>query len=257
MGQSTTIVRYLFFGFNLIFWILGLVVLAIGIYSRVENDTWKDLINTNSMFQAANLLIAAGIFVSVIGFLGCFGAIKKNQWCLFGYTVLVVVIFILEVAGGAYAYSNRKQVQEKLTKGVQGGVLVTYGRNDTVSIGISHAVDWFQQNVKCCGAAGPTDWVQSYWHSNVSADGIQVPKSCCVKPSGDCNVGISADSNSTAIFNRGCVQVGKEFAKKNLWMVGGAGVGIAVIEVLGVVFALLLCRAYQMDERGDLVPTST
>jgi len=251
MGLSTSIVRYLFFAFNFVFWILGLVVLSIGIYSRAENDTWSNLIKTNSLAQGANLLIAAGVFVAFIGGLGCFGAIKKNQHCLLGYMGAVVIIFILEIAGGAYAYSNREVVQEKLTAGVKDGIQAIYGKKTKVGLGITKSVDWFQQRVKCCGAAGPTDWPKSFWFENVTTDAtVQVPKSCCVDIADDCNVGVSADSKSEKIFNRGCVEAGKEFAKKNLWLVGGAGVGIAIVELLGVAFAILLYRAHSGDDKG-------
>ena len=36
-----------------------------------------DLINLDTIFETANLLIAAGVIVAIIGFLGCCGAIKK------------------------------------------------------------------------------------------------------------------------------------------------------------------------------------
>ena len=41
MGCATSFVRGLFFAFNFVFWVLGLVVLGIGIYSRIETDTWR------------------------------------------------------------------------------------------------------------------------------------------------------------------------------------------------------------------------
>merc|ERR1711959_389276 len=97
MGCATNVVRGLFFVFNFVFWVLGIVVLGIGIYSRIETDTWKDLINSETIFETANLLISAGVIVAVIGFLGCCGAIKKWQWMLVVYSVLVLVIFTLEI----------------------------------------------------------------------------------------------------------------------------------------------------------------
>ena len=32
--------------------------------------------------KAANILIAAGVLVLIIGFIGCCGALKENKWLL-------------------------------------------------------------------------------------------------------------------------------------------------------------------------------
>eukprot|EP00493_Phyllostaurus_siculus_P004735 UN04756 len=118
-GACTKIVRIIFFAFNLIFWILGLVVLGVGIYSRVENDSWSKLLDSKTFLSAANLLIAAGALVALIGFFGCLGAFKKLKCVLGIYCGLVLLIFILEIAGGAYAYSNSDVVERQLTTKVK------------------------------------------------------------------------------------------------------------------------------------------
>lgn len=245
MGCATNIVKYLFFVFNLLFWILGIVVIAIGIYSRVENDTWKDLIDSNTILEAANLLIAAGIIVAVIGFLGCCGAIKKFQWMLVSYAILVILIFILQIAAGIYAYTKRDTIQKSLTTKLTKGVQINYGKTDTASKGLTKAINWFQENIKCCGAGGPRDWESSAWRAG--RNDTTVPSSCCKKSACAQDVVYS----STDIYQSGCVAEGKVFAKKNLWLLGGIGVGVAVAELLGIVFALWLCKTYRDDAKGE------
>ena len=94
------IIQYIFFAFNLLIWILGIVVLGVGIWSHGEAGTWKSLIDLDSVGQAANLLIAAGVIVALLGFLGCWGAIKKVRPLLIVYSVIVILVFILEIAAG-------------------------------------------------------------------------------------------------------------------------------------------------------------
>ena len=48
-----------------------------GIYSRVKAGDWSDLIKDVNVVDAANLLIASGAFVMMIGFVGCCGAVKQ------------------------------------------------------------------------------------------------------------------------------------------------------------------------------------
>jgi len=247
MGCGTNVARGLFFFFNFIFWILGIVVLGIGIYSRIETDTWKTLINSETIFETANLLIAAGVIVAIIGFLGCCGAIKKWQWMLVVYSVLVLVIFAMEIVAGAYAYAKREKVEQKLTEGIKKAVQTNYGEDGTASDGMTKAIDWFQENVKCCGSNGPNDWKNSEWYLKRQANNTAiVPLTCCKVQSTGCNVPPAA--NNETIYLAGCVEEGRKFAKDNLWLIGGVGVGIAVIELMGIVFALCLCCAFKKED---------
>jgi len=49
----------------------------VGVYSRVKAGDWSDLIKDVNIVDAANLLIASGAFVMIIGFVGCCGAVKQ------------------------------------------------------------------------------------------------------------------------------------------------------------------------------------
>jgi len=246
MGLScgTKCVQYLFFAFNFIFFVLGIAVLGVGIYSRVENDSWKDLIDASTLMQAANLLIAAGTIVAILGFLGCCGACKRWNWMLIGYAIFVILIFILEIAGGIYAYTKRDTLQASLEKHLKTGVNDNYGQSDTASVAMTKAIDYFQQKVKCCGITAPGDWGKSKWNAGKTTK--HVPDSCCKTKADKCGE-VSAYNNAN-IYQEGCVAQGKNFVKDNLWLIGGVGVGIAVVELLGVVFSLCLCKAYRKDE---------
>jgi len=252
MGCGTTIVRYLFFAFNLIFWILGIVVFAIGIYSRVENDSWKDLLDTDTLFAAANLLIAAGVIVAIIGFFGCCGALKKTQWMLGVYCAMVILIFILEVAAGGYAYQNREKVESQLTKGLTEAVETNYGVTDnTGAKGFTIAVDWFQENVKCCGVNASSDWAGAKWYTNNNyTTQKNVPDSCCKTQTKGCGLNLPSYTDAK-IYTAGCVPAGKTFAKDNLYLVGGVGVGIAIVELLAIVFGICLICSFKNEEKGE------
>jgi len=251
MGCATSTAKYLFFAFNFIFFVLGIATLGVGIYSRVENDSWSDLIDSSSLFSAANLLIAGGVIVAIIGFLGCCGAIKEVRILLIIYSVVVILIFILEIAGGAYAYTKRDEVEEKLKEGLTEAVTSEYGKNDTASEGMTKAIDWFQENVKCCGINEPKEWQTSAWASpNINE--VKAPDSCCTDISDGCGRDITTYS-STKIHQKGCVEAGKTFVKDNLYLVGGVGVGIAVVQLLSIVFAVCLICAFKNAEKNGTV----
>lgn len=247
---GTSCVRYLFFAVNLIFWILGIVLLAIGIHSRVETGGWKSLLKTSVFLSAANLLIAAGVIVLVIGFLGCCGAIKKWTPLLMGYSALVILIFILEIAGGAYAYANRNEVEADLKKEMTTGISSEYGKTTLAAKGLAKAVDYFQKKVKCCGATNSTEWKASYWYkTKANSTGPLVPESCCKTPKKGCNTGL-ANYNSDKIYTKGCVSEGKQYIKDNLWLIGGVGVGIGVVQLLSIIAAIGLICSFKNEDKG-------
>lgn len=259
-GACTKIVRFIFFAFNFIFWVLGIVVLGVGIYSRVENDSWKELIDANTFFAAANLLIAAGTIVAFIGFFGCLGAFKKLKILLGIYCGLVILIFILEIAGGAYAYAKREVVETQLAKGVEKSVSKSYGdASNTAGKGFTKVIDWFQQEVKCCGSEGPADWQKSTWYSTkftkeankalVANKAKNVPDTCCKEKKKDCGLNL-ASWKDKKIYTQGCIAGGKQYAKDNLYLIGGVGVGIAVVELLAIAFAIGLIVAFKKEEKA-------
>lgn len=253
---ATNVARTLFFAFNFIFWILGIVVVAIGIYSRVEfkHESLDGLLDKSVITGAANLLIASGIIAAVVGFFGCCGAMKQVKWMLMVYCGLIALIFILEIAGGVYAYTNRDEVETKMEKKVSETVLISYGEPGEAGNATVKAVDWFQQKMKCCGVNAPSDWIESMWfknyttvttfiltvnNTNITVKHSKVPDSCCKNESVGCGSKGVSDPN---MFSKGCVEKGKAFVKDNVYLVGGVGVGIAVVQLLAIVFgACLIC----------------
>lgn len=240
------IVQYVFFAFNLLIWILGIVVLGVGISSHAKVGTWKSLIDLGgSISRAANLLIAAGVIVALLGFLGCWGAIKKIRPLLVVYSVLVLLIVILEIAAGAYAYNKREKVEAKVADAVKKGIDENYARGDSASLLITKAIDLIQAKIKCCGADGPDDYQDSYWAQNNSTGNATVPMSCCKEQVNGCNINVEA--NSTTIYNKGCISQGKVWAEKNMMYLVDVGIGIAIVELAGIVCAVCLWWSFKND----------
>jgi len=89
--------RILMFVFNFIFFVLGLLLLGLGAYSRVQAKDYDSVLGDDgTVASAGNLLIAAGVLVAIIGFVGCCGAWKKTTVLLGIFAALVILIFIVE-----------------------------------------------------------------------------------------------------------------------------------------------------------------
>ena len=99
-------------------------------------------------------------------------------------------------------------------------------------------MDWFQQNMHCCGINGPTDW-----HRSNSTE-HHIPKSCCIDQTKSCRDNLAVLEN---VYTDGCVAAGEKFLDAHIAQVAGVGVGIAVVQLLVFIAACCLCRAVGDD----------
>jgi len=65
---------------------------------------------TTRKVASASLLIAAGVIVAIISFLGSLGAYKEIRCMLLTFFVILFFIFLLMLIGGILGYVFRNQV---------------------------------------------------------------------------------------------------------------------------------------------------
>ena len=70
--------------------VLGLVLFVVGIVVLIEGENWNDIID-NKTVPVSVLLIVVGLVIAIVGFLGCFGAMKQN-------TSMLLIVSILHLA---------------------------------------------------------------------------------------------------------------------------------------------------------------
>jgi len=144
--------KYIFFFFTFVLWIIGLAALIIGIWAVVD-DKFTDFVklkipdlNANDLKKAATLLIVVGVGIMIIGFLGCCGAMKENQCFLGLFFILLFLIFCLMIGGAVLAYGYKDVLEDLVRKGlVQMKEHYNDAKNPT-----KDALDLIQQNYKCC-----------------------------------------------------------------------------------------------------------
>ena len=56
--------------------------MAVGIFARVSASNYSALMDEGGFKTAANILIAAGALVMIIGAIGCCGVMKEKKWLL-------------------------------------------------------------------------------------------------------------------------------------------------------------------------------
>uniref|UniRef100_A0A8K9WPD0 Tetraspanin n=1 Tax=Oncorhynchus mykiss TaxID=8022 RepID=A0A8K9WPD0_ONCMY len=121
-------VKYLLFIFNFIFWLMGSLVLAVGLWLRFDPETVA-LLNgdgaPDTFFYGVYILIIAGSLVMLVGFFGCCGAIRESQCLLGSFFACLLIIFGAEVAAGVFGFLNK----DKIIEDVQNYYIKSYNDN--------------------------------------------------------------------------------------------------------------------------------
>ncbi|KAE8626406.1 hypothetical protein XENTR_v10006618 [Xenopus tropicalis] len=220
-------VKFLMFFFNFVFWVCGIALIAIGIYVQIQlNHT---LIMKNATSSGAPIvIIVVGVVIFLIAFFGCCGALKENYCMVTTFAVVLVLIFLVEIAAAIAAYVYKDKLRTAFEDSFKNG-MVHY--NDTKDI--ADSIDLLQKEFQCCGAINSTDWRQYAPFTGTNT----VPDSCCKNITAGCGKGPIANINS-----EGCATGIDQWVKKNVGIVAGVALGIALFEILGIVFACCLMK---------------
>ena len=108
------------------FQVIGCVVLGLGIYALVDGASLVSLVdqsgvggdvNITAFTSAAYIFIVVAVFVVILTFFGCCGAIKESKCMLGTYFTLILVMFVVMIAGAVLGYStSMDKLQDALEK---------------------------------------------------------------------------------------------------------------------------------------------
>uniref|UniRef100_A0A3P8ZEZ2 Tetraspanin n=1 Tax=Esox lucius TaxID=8010 RepID=A0A3P8ZEZ2_ESOLU len=216
-------IKYLLFSFNLLFWISGIIILGIAIYLKVSSKTWF-----MGAIPGVNLLIAVGVIIMVLGFLGCCGAIRENRIMLMLFFILLLLIFILLLTAGILGAVGVRKVEKSIRNLIESSPPLW---NQTLLF--QTGVQFFEEQAKCCGLTnGPSDW------------GSTFPTSCwCDNKTEACQL-----TNGRPVYARPCVKVLTSFIVKGALIILGVAFGIAVLLIFGMAFSMTLyCQLVKTD----------
>lgn len=217
-------IKYLLFIFNLLFWLSGCIILGVGIYLKVNKDGNSI---TGEALPGIDLLIAIGVIIMVLGFLGCCGAIRENRCMLLLFFISLLIIFILLLAAGILGAVDENKM-EKFVKDRVHDLLPLSNQPDNVI----KDLEKLQTELKCCGLVkGSSDWTR-------------VPDSCRCN-STDVAPGCEAPSR---IFSTVCTTRITELLKQNMKVVLGIAFAIAILLIFGMAFSMILyCQIGKKD----------
>ncbi|KAI8822880.1 Tetraspanin family-domain-containing protein [Fimicolochytrium jonesii] len=197
---------------NFLSLLAGLILIGAGSYLLTSSGPVAgDLLNLGRTVASAG--IAIGVIVTIVSFLGCFGAANEKGMLLKTYFALLILLVILEISVGIAAYTKRNEIDS----GIEGAWTTAYATNST---GAHSALVSVEMTFSCCGLRDVTD--------------MAVPGNC----------------EELFAYTRSCSEAVKGSLEGSLGAIGGAGVVIGVIELVGLAFSAILFRKIAQREQA-------
>lgn len=242
--------KYFLFLFNLLFFIFGAVIMGFGLWVMLDNQSFIMVLHESSttLKVGAYILIGIGSLTMVMGFLGCIGAIYEIR-CLLGlYFTCLLLILIAQVTAAVLIYFQRDLLRQEMST-IVNKILVNYtGHNKTSE----HAWDYLQRTMKCCGWTGFSNWTENVLIKNQNNSQNLYPCSCrneSISGTDMKETGLCLHSSSDwPVFTTGCVSSVEDWLMRNCGVILGVCVGIAVIELLGMILSMCLCKSVQQED---------
>jgi len=218
LGGCLTCVKYLMFIFNFIFWLIGCILLSLGIWVLVDNKTFETTQVADFAEIGPYILIAVGSVILIVGFLGCCGSIRESPCMLATFFVFLFIIFAILAACGIFLIIKRKDIGKDI-----------YDQYKTSAQNYNEAarkayVDAVHTAYECCGYSSGTSDFDSY---------DPKPPGCPKKGGGQVNQICTSEHFDAKL----------ETIQQHALIIGLCCIAVGIVLILGMIFSMLLCCA--------------
>ncbi|XP_020559940.1 tetraspanin-33 isoform X2 [Oryzias latipes] len=214
-------IRYFLFFFSFLFWVFSLLIVAIGVYAKVQKAT--ETVRDRFLVDPAVILIVVGVVMFFITFCGCIGALRENIRLLKTFSFSLTLVFLIHLAVAILGF-------------------------------------FYSDQFKCCGWNSYTDWSWNLYFNctreNPSSERCAVPYSCCTPVPGEtvintmCGFGVQTqkylDANKS-IYPVGCADRAVMWIETHLLLVGALTLGLALPQIAGIVLSQILISQIQEE----------
>ncbi|XP_018562727.1 CD63 antigen [Anoplophora glabripennis] len=277
--MHTTSIKHIIYGFNFIFVITGIIMVAVGASVKSHYYPYYTFLD-DRYFSLPNMLIATGSLIFFISILGCYGAMRESWITLTAFSILLIIIFIFELSVSIAGYV----LNDKTSTYIEATLLTNmnqYGKSNE----ISNMWDIIQEEFQCCGVQNYTDWnnafennslpisccsplngvVGAFYCNSVVQNVTTTPEPATTSPTPNDTTEASTtieskpDSNPAKLENNndnnttypastsppyssGCHSLFSDFIKSHAATIGAVGISLAVIQLFGIFLSFYLAR---------------
>uniref|UniRef100_A0A669DQB3 Tetraspanin n=1 Tax=Oreochromis niloticus TaxID=8128 RepID=A0A669DQB3_ORENI len=231
-------IKYFIFGFNILFWLLGMALVGIGLWAWSEKGVLSNISSITDLggLDPVWLFMVVGAVMFILGFAGCIGALRENTFLLKFFSVFLGIIFFLELTTGVLAFVFKDWIKDQLNLFINNNIRAY--RDD---IDLQNLIDFTQEYWECCGAFGADDWNLNIYFNctdgNPSREKCGVPFSCCTKDPACGQLTPPAHEQKDHINVKGCVPQFEKWLQDNLTLVAGIFIGVALLQIFGICLA--------------------
>lgn len=302
-------IKYLVILYNFVFWVrqvtdlngidlslfssllfslqsIGVALLGTTIFLYVDSQTYGAFGATSEHYMTLFLLLMAlGAVMSLVGFIGCCGAIRESTCVLATYFLLCVTMCVASGAAIWWSAQNADLMEARLHTEILHIVRNKYfeGRSGTSEA----IVDAIQADFACCGVKNHADWATTKYNTERNNSGIldfgvasgaispnsnrfKVPPSCC-RPEvnilecdrirsdlvlldhdghahSDSHSHTHAYTTPPGIYSEGCLSKFSRYAREQwTWLIAVAALVIGV-QCIAIIFSCCLCCAIRRSD---------
>lgn len=230
-------VKYGLFVANSVILVGGIVVFSVGVWTLADRSFMGRLLGSDLYVSSASILIATGIIVSIMSFLGFLGAIKEIKCMLLAFFIILFMIFITMLVGGILGYVFRNEVDDRMYAEML--MTIKLYQNDSE---VTDAWDEVHSRFHCCGMSMDKKPGYEIWPKrNAHFTGeYKIPSTCCKTKDDGLRDRCQRNPNENNAYLEGCYEKMKDFVEQHAKIIGGIGVGIACLLIAGMALSCAL-----------------
>ncbi|XP_051801771.1 tetraspanin 34a isoform X4 [Acanthochromis polyacanthus] len=235
--------KIMMFIFNGAIFVAGGAILGVGVWFQVDSSSvlgFTEEVRDASaeiaqLINVSYLLIAVGAVLLIIGFLGCCGAVMKNRCMLLTFFIIVLIIFIVQVAGAIVLFvftDVAEGLLGDLEDEVKRSIQANYGNEDS---SVTTFWNTTMDELKCCGFRNYTDFDDSPFNNRAEL----YPPQCCNSTitEGGCDLRAAQSSDID-----GCFDKLVKLIEDNALVIAAVAIGIAALEIAAMVVSMILYK---------------
>ncbi|XP_036144448.1 CD151 antigen [Monomorium pharaonis] len=229
MACQKRIIKFLHYTFIFVFVLYGLAIFITAVSSETENDYYFKNLNESRFSSSSITTIVFSIIILVVACIGIYGAYRESYRMLMTFVGLLIALVVLHMfiticVLVATGYIDNVDLEQEYR---------THFDHYNDSQEQKDYVNAVQKGLHCCGVDNSNDFQKIL--------GIAIPESCCGKEE-------KSTCSEDESYKRGCVLALKKILDAVFTTMGGIAIGIVVIEVIGVAFALWLANSIKNPE---------